>query len=61
MAGLQCVCGDVFTASCDIEPAAGCAIAWLLLLMSAVAHLVQCCDLASDSDDDGCETGTMYT
>ena len=62
MAGLQCVCGDVFTASCDIEPAAGCAIAWLLLLMSAVAHLVQCCDLASDSDDDECETSTtMYT
>ena len=27
MAGLQCVCGDVFTASCDIEPT-GCTFAY---------------------------------
>ena len=32
MAGLQCVCVDVFTASCGIEPT-GCAFAWILLLM----------------------------
>ena len=42
MAGLQCVCGDVFTASCDVEPS-GCAFAWLLLLLSVVAHAMRCC------------------
>ena len=39
---LQCVCGDVFTASCDIEPT-GCAFAWFLLLLSVVAHACLCC------------------
>ena len=61
MAGLQCVCGDVFTASCDIEPIEGSQIAWLLLMVSAVAHLVQCCDWADNSDDEECTTSTMYT
>ena len=42
MAGLQCACGDVFTASCDIEPT-GCALAWLLLLLSVVAHAMHYC------------------
>eukprot|EP01043_Picozoa_sp_COSAG02_P006284 COSAG02_NODE_177_length_31154_cov_32.205152_32_plen_162_part_00 len=28
LAALQCVCGDVFTASCDIEPT-GCTFAWV--------------------------------
>ena len=61
MAGLQCVCGDVFTASCDVEPAAGCAIAWILLLLSAVAHAMQHCatDEYDDSDDEG--PNTMYS
>ena len=60
MAGLQCVCGEAFTASCEIEPIEGSQIAWLLLLMSAVAHLVQCCDWADNSDDE-CTPSTMYT
>ena len=59
MAGLQCVCGDVFTASCDIGPT-GCAIAWLLLLLSMVAHAMHyCVPNESESDDD--EPGTMYS
>ena len=52
MAGLQCVCGDVFTASCDIEPT-GCALAWLLLLLSVVAHAMHYCggdECESDED-----------
>jgi hypothetical protein len=59
MAGLQCVCGDVFTASCDIEPT-GCAFAWLLLLLSVVVHVMHYCgDEGCESDDD--EPGTMYS
>ena len=60
MAGLQCVCGEVFTASCDIEPAAGGAIAWILLLMSVVAHAMHHCGGDEcDSDDEG--PNTMYS
>ena len=51
MAGLQCVCGDVFTASCDIEPA-GCTFAWILLLMSAAAHAMHYCGTDKDESDD---------
>ena len=59
MAGLQCVCGDVFTASCDVEPA-GCAVAWLLLFLSAIAHAVNWCATDEcESDDD--EPNTMYS
>ena len=60
MAGLQCVCGDVFTASCDVEPT-GCAFAWLLLLLSVVAHAMWYCatDECDSSDDD--EPSTMYS
>ena len=36
------ICGAVFTASCDIEPA-GCAVAWLLLLLSAIVHVMHYC------------------
>ena len=61
MAGLQCVCGDVFTASCDIEPAESSQIAWLLLAMAAIVHMVQRCDWTSDSDDEESEASTMYT
>eukprot|EP01044_Picomonas_judraskeda_P005290 COSAG03_NODE_495_length_7431_cov_96.088048_6_plen_59_part_00 len=58
MAGLQCVCGDVFTASCDIEPM-GCAFAWLLLFMSTIVHVLHyCSDTECDSDD---EPSTMYS
>ena len=56
-----CVCGEAFTASCDIEPAAGCAIAWILLLMSAVAHAMHYCggdDCESDEDE---TPSTMYS
>ena len=60
MAGLQCVCGEAFTASCDIEPAAGCAIAWILLLMSSVAHAMHYCAVDEcESGDD--EPSTMYS
>ena len=61
MAGLQCVCGDVFTASCDIEPAAGCAIAWILLLMSAAAHAIHYCGTDEYESDDEDRTNTMYS
>eukprot|EP01048_Picozoa_sp_COSAG05_P039570 COSAG05_NODE_19745_length_288_cov_0.825397_2_plen_67_part_01 len=42
MTGLQCVCGDVFTASCEIDQP-GSTIAWLLLLLSAIVHAMQWC------------------
>ncbi len=60
MAGLNCVCGDVFRAQCDIEPT-NCAVAYLLLVLSAIAHVMRCCAWGDDgdSDDEDC-TGTMY-
>jgi len=59
MAALQCVCGEAFTASCDIEPT-GCTIAWLLLLLSVVAHAMQSCAVdGCESDED--EPNTMYS
>ena len=62
MAGLQCVCGDVFTASCDIEPI-GCTLVWLFLLMSMMVHAMHYCGSceyeSSEEDDD--EIPTMYT
>ena len=64
MAGLQCVCGDVFMASCDIDQdTESCAVAWLLLLV--MVHAVRCCAWGGDdedpeSDGDG-EPCTMYT
>jgi hypothetical protein len=61
MAGLHCVCGDVFTASCDIELVAGCAIAWILLLMSAVAHAMHYCGGDECDSDDEEEPSTMYS
>ena len=62
MAGLQCVCGDVFRASCDVEPAS-CAVAWLLVLLSAIVHVWRCCALeddATDTESDD-EPTTMYS
>ena len=54
------MCGEAFTASCDIEPAAGCAIAWILLLMSAVVHAMHyCTNEEYESDED--EPNTMYS
>eukprot|EP01043_Picozoa_sp_COSAG02_P013753 COSAG02_NODE_555_length_20407_cov_11.072878_22_plen_56_part_00 len=48
MAGLQCVCGEAFTASCDVEPAS-CAFAWLML--SVVVHAMHYC-VTNDSESD---------
>ena len=59
MAGLQCVCGGVFTASCDIEPT-GCALAWALLLLSVVAHVMHYCG-GGDCESDDNEPSTMYS
>ena len=61
MAGLQCVCGDVFTASCDIEPAAGCAVAWLLLLVSATVHSLHYCKGDECESDEDETPSTMYS
>ena len=61
MAGLECVCGDVFRAQCDVEPS-GCTYALILLMISVAMHAWRCCALdcddGSESDD---ETSTMYT
>ena len=62
MAGLQCVCGDVFRAQCDIDPGS-CMAAWLLLVLSVMVHAARCCawggdDGGTDSDGEPC---TMYT
>ena len=47
------------SASCDVEPT-GCAISWILLLMSAVAHAMHYCGGDEcDSDDEG--PNTMYS
>ena len=59
MAALQCVCGEAFTASCDIEPT-GCAIAWILLLMSAAAHAIHYCG-GDECESDKDEPNTMYS
>ena len=59
MAGLQCVCGEAFTASCDVEPAS-CAFAWLMLLLSAVVYAMRYYGADEcDSDDEG--PNTMYS
>ena len=51
--------GEAFTASCDVEPA-GCTVAWLLLLLSAIVHTMHWCATdESESDDDG--PSTMYS
>ena len=55
------MCGDVFSASCDVEPA-GCAVAWLLVLLSAIVHAVHYCkgdEGESDEDDDA--PSAMYS
>ena len=44
------MCGDVFRASCDVEPAS-CAVAWLLVLLSAIVHAWRCCALEDDATD----------
>ena len=51
MAALQCVCGETFTASCEIEPA-GCTVAWLLLLLSAIVHAMHYCTTDESESDD---------
>ena len=54
------MCGDVFTASCDVEPA-GCTVTWLLLLLSVIVHAMHWC--ATDECDSDDDTGpeTMYS
>ena len=58
MASLECMCGDVFTASCQIEPT-GSMVAWLLLLLSVILHAHSCVGNQHDNDDD--EPSTMYS
>ena len=53
--------GDVFTASCDIEPAAGCAVAWLLLLVSATVHALHYCKGDECESDEDETPSTMYS
>ena len=61
MVGLECVCGDVFRAQCDVEPS-GCAYAWILLMLSVAMHAWRCCALECDDDSESDdETNTMYT
>ena len=58
MVGLECVCGEVFRAQCDVEPS-GCAFTWILL--SAI-HAWRCCALECDDDSESDdETNPMYT
>ena len=59
MVALQCVCGEQFTTPCDVEPT-GCAVAYLLLLLSLIAHAVHWCATDEcESDDD--EPSGMYS
>ena len=67
MAGLHCVCGESFMASCDIDPGSvrSCAVAWVLLIVSTMVHAARCCawggddeGVDSDAEDEPC---TMYT
>ena len=59
MAGLQGVCGDVFEASCTVEPS-GCVFAWMLLLLSIMVHALHyCVEDECESDDD--EVNPMYS
>ena len=45
----------------SVEPAAGCAIAWILLLLSAVANAMQYCATDEYESDDEDRTNTMYS
>ena len=54
MVGLECVCGDVFRAQCDVEPS-GCAYAWILLMLSVAMHAWRCCALECDDDSESDE------
>ena len=60
MAGLQCVCGDVFSANCNVEPT-GCAVAWLLVLLSAIAHAIRYCKGDESESDEDDTPSTMYS
>ncbi len=54
------ICGDVFTASCDVEPTS-CAFAWLMLLLSVVAHAMMHCCVTNGSESDDEEPNAMYS
>ena len=60
MAALQCACGDVFTASCEVEPV-GCAVTWLLLLLSVIMHAMHWCATDECESDDDTGPETMYS
>ena len=61
MTNLECVCGDVFRAQCDVDPSS-CTFAWVLLMLSVAIHAWRCCALESDDDiDSDDETNPMYT
>ena len=62
MAGLECVCGDVFRAKCDIEQT-GCTFAWLLVVLSMALHAWRCCAMNDDETDEESddEPTTMYS
>ena len=55
---LECVCGEVFRAQCDVEPS-GCAFAWILLMLSVAIHAWRCCVHDCDSNESDDETNTM--
>ena len=60
MVGLECVCGDVFRAQCDVEPS-GCTYVWLLLMLSVAMHAWRCCVLECDDDSESDnETNPVY-
>ena len=54
------MCGEQFTASCDVEPA-GCTVAWLLLLLSAIVHAMHWCATDGCEGDDDDEPAGMYS
>ena len=51
----------MFTAACDIEPAAGCAVAWLLLLVSAIVNALHYCKGDECESDEDETPNTMYS
>ena len=53
---------DVFKASCNVEPT-GCTVAWLLLVLSTMVHVVRCVYCGDDDceSDDDVGPETMYS
>ena len=61
MLGMHVV-ADVFKASCNVEPT-GCTVAWLLLVLSTMVHVVRCVYCGDDNceSDDDVGPETMYS